>query len=82
MEKYRSQEVALNKIEKEPLRGYKTAFCSPLALKVLDKKIFLKISYVLGYGLILTFKCISKSNIKTDFRKIFMPFIRNLKRTL
>jgi hypothetical protein len=38
-EKYRSQEVALNKLEKGPLRDYETGFCSPLALTVLEKKI-------------------------------------------
>jgi hypothetical protein len=35
-----SQEDALNKLEKEPLRDYETGFCSPLALTVLEKKIF------------------------------------------
>jgi hypothetical protein len=28
------------KLEKEPLRDYKSAFCSPLALTVHEKKIF------------------------------------------
>jgi hypothetical protein len=37
--KNRSQEDTLNKLEKEPLRDYKTAFCSPLAHRVLQKKI-------------------------------------------
>jgi hypothetical protein len=37
---YRSQEVALNKLEKGLLRDYETAFCSVLALMVLEKKIF------------------------------------------
>jgi hypothetical protein len=40
LEKYRSQEVASNKLEKGPLRDYETAFCSVLALMVLEKKIF------------------------------------------
>jgi hypothetical protein len=35
--KYRSQEVASNKLEKRPLRDYKTGFCSPVALMVLEK---------------------------------------------
>jgi hypothetical protein len=39
-EKYRSQEVASNKLEKGPLRDYETAFCLLLALMVLEKKIF------------------------------------------
>jgi hypothetical protein len=30
----------LNILEKEPLRDYETGFCSPLALTVLEKKIF------------------------------------------
>jgi hypothetical protein len=42
-EKYQSQEVASNKFEKGPLRDYGTAFCSPLALMVLEKKIFFRI---------------------------------------
>jgi hypothetical protein len=29
-EKYLSQEVASNKLEKGPLRDYKTVFCSPV----------------------------------------------------
>jgi hypothetical protein len=37
MGKYRSQEVASNKLEKGPLRDYETAFCSLLALTVLEK---------------------------------------------
>jgi hypothetical protein len=40
LEKYQSQEVASNKLEKGPLRDYETAFCSVLALMVLEKKIF------------------------------------------
>jgi hypothetical protein len=39
-EKYQSQEVASNKLEKGPPRDYETAFCSVLALMVLEKKIF------------------------------------------
>jgi hypothetical protein len=39
-EKYQSQEVASNKLEKGPLRDYETAFCLLLALMVLGKKIF------------------------------------------
>jgi hypothetical protein len=37
LEKYRSQKVASNKLEKGPLIDYETAFCSPLALTVLEK---------------------------------------------
>jgi hypothetical protein len=40
LEKYQSQEVASNKLEKGLLRDYETAFCSVLALMVLQKKIF------------------------------------------
>jgi hypothetical protein len=36
-EKYRSQEVASNKLEKGLLRDYDTAFCPVLALTVLEK---------------------------------------------
>ena len=39
-EKYRSQEVASNKLEKGPLRDYKIVFNSPVAFAVLEKKIF------------------------------------------
>jgi hypothetical protein len=39
LEKYRSQEVASNKLEKGPLRDYETDVCSPVALMVLEKKI-------------------------------------------
>jgi hypothetical protein len=39
LEKYWSQEVASNKLEKGPHRDYETAFCSPVAFTVL-KKIF------------------------------------------
>jgi hypothetical protein len=34
------QEVASNKFEKLPLMDYETGFCSPLALKVLEKMFF------------------------------------------
>jgi hypothetical protein len=40
LEKYWSQKVASNKLEKGLLRDYETAFSSVLALKVLRKKIF------------------------------------------
>jgi hypothetical protein len=36
-EKYWSQEVASNKLEKGPLRDYETALCLFLALMVLEK---------------------------------------------
>jgi hypothetical protein len=36
-EKYRSQEVASNKLEKGPLADYETGFFSPVALTVLEK---------------------------------------------
>jgi hypothetical protein len=38
--RYRSQEVALNKLEQGLLRDYETTFCSVLALLVLGKNIF------------------------------------------
>jgi hypothetical protein len=47
-EKYRSQEVALNKLEKGPLRDYETGFCSPLALTVLEKKNFKDLTMFFG----------------------------------
>jgi hypothetical protein len=34
------REVASNKLEKGPLRDYKTGFCSPVALTVLEEKSF------------------------------------------
>jgi hypothetical protein len=37
--KNQSQEDASNKLENKPLRDYETAFCSPLAHTVLQKKI-------------------------------------------
>jgi hypothetical protein len=40
-----SQEDASNKLEKEPLRDYKTAFCSPLALTVMEKKFFIDFAF-------------------------------------
>jgi hypothetical protein len=39
LEKYWTQEVASNKLDKELLRDYETAFCSVPALMVLGKKI-------------------------------------------
>jgi hypothetical protein len=48
-EKYHSQEVASNKIEKGPLRDYETGFCSPIALRVLEKKIFKDLAIFLGF---------------------------------
>jgi hypothetical protein len=38
--KNQSQEVASNKLEKELLRDYETAFCSVPVFVVLEKKIF------------------------------------------
>jgi hypothetical protein len=43
LEKYRSQEVASNKLEKGPLGDYETAFCLLLALMVLIKKFLIKL---------------------------------------
>jgi hypothetical protein len=40
LEKYWSQEVASNKHKKGLLRDYETGLCSPVALMVLEKKIF------------------------------------------
>jgi hypothetical protein len=48
-EKYLSQEVALNKLEKGPLRDFETSFCSPLALTVLEKKIFKDLAMFFGF---------------------------------
>jgi hypothetical protein len=48
-EKYRSQEVALTKLEKGPHRDYETGFCSPLALAVLEKKIFKDVAMFFGF---------------------------------
>jgi hypothetical protein len=47
--KKRSQEDTSNKLEKEPLRDYKTAFCSPLAHTVLHKKICKDLAMFLGF---------------------------------
>jgi hypothetical protein len=44
-----SQEDTSNKLEKEPLREYKTAFCSPLAHTVLHKKICKDLAMFLGF---------------------------------
>jgi hypothetical protein len=52
-EKYGSQEVASNKLEKGPFRDYETAFCSLLALTVLERKISKKIKLFLSFSLFL-----------------------------
>jgi hypothetical protein len=39
----------LNKLEKGPLRDYETAFSSPLALTVLEKKIFKEFAVFTGF---------------------------------
>jgi hypothetical protein len=52
---YQSQEVAMSKLEKGPLRGYETAFCSHLALKVLEK-ILKNLLFLLVFGLSMTLK--------------------------
>jgi hypothetical protein len=44
LEKYRSQEIASNKLEKGPLRDYETGFCSSVAIMVLEK-IFRDLAY-------------------------------------
>jgi hypothetical protein len=49
LEKYRSQEVASNKLEKGPLMDYETGFCSPLALMVLEKQIFKDLAMFFGF---------------------------------
>jgi hypothetical protein len=51
----RSQEVALNKLEKGSLRYNETAFCSPVALMVLEKNFkvlafFQVFHFLLGKG--------------------------------
>jgi hypothetical protein len=45
LEKYQSQEVATNKLEKGPLIDFKTVSCSPVALTVLGRR-YLKIELV------------------------------------
>jgi hypothetical protein len=47
LEKYRSQEVASNKLEKEPLRDYKTAFSFPEHMVL--GKIFKDLAMFLGF---------------------------------
>jgi hypothetical protein len=47
--KNQSQEDTSNKLEREPLRDYKTAFCSPLAHTVLQKKICKDLAMFLGF---------------------------------
>jgi hypothetical protein len=54
--KYRLQEVASNRLEKETLRDDETDFCSPLALTVLEKKIFKDLAMFFGFGLSFTLK--------------------------
>jgi hypothetical protein len=39
----------LNKLEKGPLRDYETGFCLPLALTVLEKKIFKYLAMFFGF---------------------------------
>jgi hypothetical protein len=41
----------LNKLEKGPLSDYETAFCSVLALAVLEKKIFKDLASFRGFSL-------------------------------
>jgi hypothetical protein len=53
---YRSQEVALNKLEKELHRDYETDFRSVLALMVLEKKIFKNKPIFEVFSLSLTLK--------------------------
>jgi hypothetical protein len=53
LENYQSQELASNKLEKGPLRDYETGFCSPLALTVLDKKIFNDLAMFFGLSVTL-----------------------------
>jgi hypothetical protein len=48
-EKIWSQEDASNKLKTEPLRDYKTAFCSPLAHMVLQKKICKGLAMILDF---------------------------------
>jgi hypothetical protein len=50
LEKYRSQEVALNQLEKGPLIDFKTVFCSPVAIMVLEK-IFKDLAFFRGFSL-------------------------------
>jgi hypothetical protein len=49
LEKNGSQEVASNKLEKGPLRDYKTGFCSPIALTVMENKILKDLAMFFGF---------------------------------
>jgi hypothetical protein len=41
----------LNKLEKGPLRDYKTGFCSPVALTALEKKIFKDLAFLPSFSI-------------------------------
>jgi hypothetical protein len=51
LEKYQSQEVASNKLEKGTLIDFKTVFCSSVALMVREKKIFKDLASFCGFSL-------------------------------
>jgi hypothetical protein len=51
LEKYWSQEVASNKLDKGPLRDSKKGFCSPVALTVLEKKIVKDFAFFPSFSL-------------------------------
>jgi hypothetical protein len=79
LKKYRSQEVASNKLEKGPLRDYKTVFNSPVAFAVLEKKIFKDLASCRGFSLPVR-KIIGNSEpfeqiIKRPTQGTFMPKI-------
>jgi hypothetical protein len=50
LEKYQSQEIASNKLEKRLFIGFKSVFCSPMALMVLEK-IFKDLAIFHGFSL-------------------------------
>jgi hypothetical protein len=49
--KYRSQEVALNKLEKGLFRDFETGFCSLLATMFLEMKIFKDLAIIGSFSL-------------------------------
>jgi hypothetical protein len=50
LEKYRPQEVALNKLKKGPFIHFKTVFCSRVALTDLEKRILKDLASFRGFS--------------------------------
>jgi hypothetical protein len=67
LDKYRSQEVASNKLENGPHRDYETAFCSPLAFMVLKKKVFQEFTVFTGFWPKYDLERRSRSNLEDEF---------------